>query len=110
MIRYLQRLSTDPIERDTELAKMVLAKADDEATRFTLPAWLLDQLKSFGIGLLLAWGGVGIIYTTIRVSPERWWLGAGFLFAAVTVGLVAGIVPAWNGARLNVVDALRRLF
>jgi putative ABC transport system permease protein len=29
---------------------------------------------------------------------------------AATVGLVAGIVPAWNGARLNVVDALRRLF
>jgi len=29
---------------------------------------------------------------------------------AVTVGLLAGIVPAWNGARLNVVDALRRLF
>jgi len=29
---------------------------------------------------------------------------------AVVVGFVAGIVPAWNGARLNVVDALRRLF
>jgi putative ABC transport system permease protein len=29
---------------------------------------------------------------------------------AVTVGLIAGIVPAWNGARLNVVEALRRLF
>ncbi len=29
---------------------------------------------------------------------------------AVTVGLVAGAVPAWNGARLNVVEALRRLF
>ena len=29
---------------------------------------------------------------------------------ALAVGLVAGIVPAWNGARLNVVDALRRLF
>jgi putative ABC transport system permease protein len=29
---------------------------------------------------------------------------------ALVVGLVAGIVPAWNGARLGVTDALRRLF
>jgi putative ABC transport system permease protein len=29
---------------------------------------------------------------------------------ALGVGLVAGAVPAWNGARLNVVEALRRLF
>jgi putative ABC transport system permease protein len=29
---------------------------------------------------------------------------------ALIVGLVAGAVPAWNGARLNVVEALRRLF
>jgi len=29
---------------------------------------------------------------------------------ALVVGLVAGFVPAWNGARLGVVDALRRLF
>jgi putative ABC transport system permease protein len=29
---------------------------------------------------------------------------------ALLVGLVAGAVPAWNGARLNVVEALRRLF
>ena len=32
------------------------------------------------------------------------------LAVAVTVGLVAGVVPAWTGARLNVVEALRRLF
>jgi len=29
---------------------------------------------------------------------------------ALTVGLLAGAIPAWNGARLNVVEALRRLF
>ena len=29
---------------------------------------------------------------------------------AIVVGLVAGFVPAWNGARLGVVEALRRLF
>jgi len=29
---------------------------------------------------------------------------------AIVVGLVSGLVPAWNGARLNVVEAFRRLF
>ena len=32
------------------------------------------------------------------------------LAVALAVGFVAGLVPAWNGARLNVVEALRRLF
>jgi ABC-type antimicrobial peptide transport system permease subunit len=26
------------------------------------------------------------------------------------VGVVAGLIPAWNGARTNVIEALRRLF
>jgi putative ABC transport system permease protein len=42
-----------------------------------------------------------------QVSPEVALQGVGI---AVLVGLVAGAVPAWNGARLQVVDALRRLF
>jgi putative ABC transport system permease protein len=29
---------------------------------------------------------------------------------ALAVGAIAGIVPAWNGARLNVIEALRKLF
>lgn len=29
---------------------------------------------------------------------------------AIAVGIVAGFVPAWNGARLNVVEAFHRLF
>jgi ABC-type antimicrobial peptide transport system permease subunit len=32
------------------------------------------------------------------------------LAIALAVGVVAGLVPAWNGARLQVVEALRRLF
>jgi ABC-type antimicrobial peptide transport system permease subunit len=32
------------------------------------------------------------------------------LAIALVVGFVAGFVPAWNGARTNVIEALRRLF
>ena len=57
-----------------------------------LGSWLWDQIKAFAIGLVLAWGGVSLIYWTIRFSPERWWLPAGLVFAIVIVGL-ANLAP-----------------
>ena len=53
----------------------------------TLGAWLRDQAKSFGIGLLLAGPAATLVYWLIRVSPDRWWLAAGFAFAVLIVGL-----------------------
>jgi len=53
----------------------------------TLGAWLRDQAKSFGIGLLLAGPAASIVYWLIRLSSERWWLPAGFVFALLIVGL-----------------------
>jgi putative ABC transport system permease protein len=44
---------------------------------------------------------------SFRMTPA---VAAEGVAVALLVGLVAGAVPAWNGARLNVVDALRRLF
>jgi STE24 endopeptidase len=52
-----------------------------------LRPWLLDQAKSLGIGLVLAGGAAELIYFFIRLSPDRWWLTAGLVFAAITVGL-----------------------
>ena len=57
--------------------------------------------KTGGLGPLL--GPLGSFY----MSPEIVAQGLGI---ALVVGLVSGVVPAWNGARLNVIDALRRLF
>jgi len=53
----------------------------------TLGAWLRDQAKSFGVGLLLAGPAATLVYWLIRLSPERWWLAAGFAFAVLIVGL-----------------------
>lgn len=58
----------------------------------TLAAWLRDQAKSFAIGIVLGGGAVLIIYSAIAASPERWWIPAGLIFAAIIVGL-ANLAP-----------------
>ena len=55
-------------------------------------AWALDQIKSLALSLLLAWGAVGLIYGLIRLSPERWWLAAGAIFALLIV-VLAQLAP-----------------
>jgi STE24 endopeptidase len=49
--------------------------------------WLLDRGKSFGLGLVLCWISVGLIYFLMWLSPDYWWLSAGAVFAALIVGL-----------------------
>jgi STE24 endopeptidase len=53
----------------------------------TLGRWMADQAKSFGVGLVLGCGAAALIYVLIRLSPDRWWIGAGALFAVLIVGL-----------------------
>jgi STE24 endopeptidase len=50
-------------------------------------AWLRDQAKSLALGVVLAAPAAAILYSLIAWSPERWWLSAGLVFAAVIVGL-----------------------
>jgi STE24 endopeptidase len=50
-------------------------------------AWLRDQIKSFGLGLLLGGAAASLVYWLMRLSPERWWLAAGLVFALLIVGL-----------------------
>jgi len=52
-----------------------------------LGRWLVDQVKSFAIGLLLSSVAAAIIYALIRLSPEGWWLPAGLVFALLIVSL-----------------------
>jgi STE24 endopeptidase len=49
--------------------------------------WLKDQAKSLAISLLLGVGAASLVYRLIRLSPARWWLPAGCVFALVIVGL-----------------------
>ena len=53
----------------------------------TFAAWLLDQAKSFAIGIALGGGAATLIYWLIAASPDGWWWIAGLLFALIIVGL-----------------------
>ena len=58
----------------------------------TLRAWSRDQIKSFALGLGLAWPAVLAVYGLIAASPIHWWLAAGLLFSLVVIGL-ANLAP-----------------
>jgi STE24 endopeptidase len=53
----------------------------------TFGVWAADQLKGFAIGLVLGIGAASVVYGLMRVSPDRWWIAAGLVFAAVIVGM-----------------------
>jgi putative ABC transport system permease protein len=65
---------------------------------------ILEALRAAGktgySGILGPLGG-------FRMSPG---VAAEGVAVALVVGIVAGLIPAWNGARTNVIEALRRLF
>lgn len=75
-----------------------------EAVMITLVGGVL------GIALASVVFGPGNFMTTFIpgfvVQTQTVWFG---LAIAVTLGIVSGLVPAWQAARLSVVDALRRV-
>jgi STE24 endopeptidase len=58
-----------------------------DLSKETPRTWLADQAKSFAIGVLLASVAAELVYGFIRLSPDRWWLSAGFTFTLLIVGL-----------------------
>jgi STE24 endopeptidase len=55
-------------------------------------AWVWDQVKEFLVGLAFAAVVAELLYFTIRVSPQHWWLIAWALFMALFV-VLAQIAP-----------------
>jgi STE24 endopeptidase len=52
-----------------------------------LGTWCVDRLKSLLVGLAIGAGSASLIYWLLRLSPDRWWLTAGFVFALLIIGL-----------------------
>jgi putative ABC transport system permease protein len=91
----------------------ILAVLMAESTLVALLGGIVGAAGAYAIlGALHAAGKTGTMpflgpLASFNMSPA---VAAEGIAIALAVGVVAGIVPAWNGARLNVVEALRRLF
>jgi STE24 endopeptidase len=83
-----------------------------ELSKETLGAWLADQAKSFGIGVVLAAVAAELVYGFIRLSPDRWWLTAGLTFTLLIVGLTnlapVLLLPIFYSVKPLDRDALRQ--
>lgn len=69
---------------------------------------LVGGLIGLGLGLLFISGAaqaVAQFLPGLALTPERFALGVAL---ALVLGLVTGILPAWQAGRLNVIDALGR--
>ncbi len=90
-----------------------------------LAALLAESLLLGAVGGVLGAGGAWALFSALSAAGRTGGFGnflgpfGGFAMSApvalqgfgiaLAVGLVAGAVPAWSGARLNVTEALRRL-
>src|SRR5688572_15998040 len=82
-----------------------------ELSNETLRAWLFDRAKAFAVGVLLGGGLASLVYWCMRISPDRWWLIAGALFALLIVGLTnlapVVLLPLFYSVKPLNRDALR---
>jgi len=58
----------------------------------TTTRWCIDHVKAGGVGLIFAVSGALLVSGLIRAAPERWWIFAAALFAAILV-LLAQLAP-----------------
>jgi STE24 endopeptidase len=65
----------------------LLLERQYELSNETFKGWLLDQAKSFALGVFLAVAAAELVYAFIRWSPSYWWLPAGLTFTLLIVGL-----------------------
>ncbi len=102
-------------ERTAELAALkAIGFGDGRIAALVMAESLLLTGLGGGLGLALAWALLAVLrYSAsaliellpgLAIPPSALALGAGLI---VSLGLIAGLLPAWQALRLNVASALR---
>lgn len=96
-------------ERTKEIGimKAVGARNRDVLQLFLTEAVLLGALGAAAgvpLGLAVAWGATAYAEVGFALAPE--WLAFSVVMG-ITVGVVAGLYPAWRASKIDPIDALR---
>ena len=57
-----------------------------------MPAWLQDHAKASMLGMVLGLAGAEIVYLSIRLWPDAWWLASALLFTGAVI-LLTRLTP-----------------
>jgi putative ABC transport system permease protein len=108
-IMNIMLVSVKERTREIGICKAIGARSRDILLQFLIEAVTLSVLGGM-LGLVIGYGlGVGIAAMIPDFPPAvvPWWAAALSLVFSGTVGVVFGVVPASQAARLDPIDALR---
>jgi len=69
--------------------------------------WVAGHMASVGLSSLVIGVTGAVVYSSIRLWPERWWVVSGGVFAAVTV-ILTNLAPIWAIPRFATIRPLAR--
>ncbi|MDQ7030908.1 MAG: M48 family metallopeptidase [Ardenticatenia bacterium] len=58
----------------------------------SIRAWLVDELKAFGLGMIIGVPVAEVVFWLLRTAPETWWVWAALFLSAVMV-LLGHVAP-----------------
>ena len=107
VISVLMLMSVNERVAEIGLRKAVGARSRDIQGQFLVESAVVTVVGGI-IGLLLGFAGVTVMTAVMDLPSVFSWTALGIgLVASVSIGLVAGLIPARKAADLNPVEALR---